>query len=113
MFGNSVISSSQGNPQIKIHLTFQFLYKLGKFMIKHHVVWARKTRLWFLSSSGIKFMFANEAKLLNKVLPANPLLNQLFQFLSKNKRRKINHGARLQEKKICLAHRIIQIGKDL
>ena len=66
-------------------------------MIKHHVVWARKTRLWFLSSSGIKFMFANEAKLLNEVLPANPLLNQLFQLLSERKRQ-INHSATLEEK---------------
>lgn len=55
-------------------------------MVKHHVVWARETGLWFLSSSGIKFMFANEAKLLNEVLPANPLLNQLLQFLSTRKR---------------------------
>lgn len=112
MFGNSVISSSQENPEIKIHLTFQFLYKLGKFMIKHHVVWARKTRLWFLSSSGIKFMFANEAKLLNKVLPANPLLNQLFQFLSKKRREKSTTVQHLK-KKTFLAHRITQIGKDL
>lgn len=61
-------------------------------MIKHHVVWARETRLWFLSSSGIKFVFANEAQLLNEVLPANPLLNQLLQLLSERKR-KINPRA--------------------
>lgn len=61
-------------------------------MVKHHVVWTRETRLWFLSSSGIKFMFANEAKLLNEVLPANPLLNQLLQFLSTRKRN-INDSA--------------------
>lgn len=37
-------------------------------------------------------MFANEAKLLNEVLPANPLLNQLLQFLSTRKRQ-INDSA--------------------
>lgn len=34
-------------------------------------------------------MLANEAKLLNEVLPANPLLNQLLQFLS-TRNRQIN-----------------------
>lgn len=65
-------------------------------MIKHHVLWAGKTRLGFLSSSGIKFMFANEAKLLNEVLPANPLLNQLLQLLSERKR-EINHSATIEK----------------
>lgn len=55
-------------------------------MIKHHVVWAREARLWLLRRSGIQLVFANEAQLLNEVLPANPLLDQLFQLLSERQR---------------------------
>lgn len=54
-------------------------------------------------------MFANEAKLLNEVLPANPLLNQLLQFLPTGKRQTMTVQQLARSKPIILSRWALQI----